>query len=145
MTGDAHAAEDVVQETFLTVFRKIATLSDDRSFRSWFFAILMNRCREHRRAQKPRTMATLVEEAKSGPDPGTVADDALSRAVDRLVSELPEFEQMIFQSVIVDRTPYETVAGLHRVSLEVVRTRVYRLRKRLCELVSRMRREGGVM
>jgi RNA polymerase sigma-70 factor (ECF subfamily) len=39
-TGDVHRAEDLVQETFLTAWKKLDQLSDPAGFRAWLMAIL---------------------------------------------------------------------------------------------------------
>jgi len=38
-TGDAHAAEDLVQETYLRAFRSLHQLTDPRGFRAWLMTI----------------------------------------------------------------------------------------------------------
>src|SRR5438132_14405110 len=50
---DPAQSEDVLQETFVKVFEKIGTLEKTSAFRSWFFSILVNRCREHFRRRRP--------------------------------------------------------------------------------------------
>lgn len=40
MTGNPVDAQDVVQDTFVTVFKKIKQLKDPAAFRSWFYRIL---------------------------------------------------------------------------------------------------------
>lgn len=51
VTGDAALAEDVVQETFVAIVRKIAWLSDPSLFRAWAYRIAS---REAFRALKKR-------------------------------------------------------------------------------------------
>lgn len=38
-TADAHRAEDLVQETYLRAWKKIASLEDARTFRGWLYAV----------------------------------------------------------------------------------------------------------
>lgn len=42
VVGDADLAQDIVQEAFLHTFHKIKTFDDQRSFRAWFFQIVVN-------------------------------------------------------------------------------------------------------
>ena len=54
MLGSVHDADDAVQETLLRAWRGAAGLRDDRSARSWLYAIATNVCltelgRRHRR------------------------------------------------------------------------------------------------
>ena len=46
ITCDRELAEDVVQDAFLQVYRKIAQFHDNRPFRPWFFRIVINAARK---------------------------------------------------------------------------------------------------
>lgn len=56
--GDATAAEDVVQETFLAVFAACDTYNPAFSFRTWLWTILLNLCKRQlkRRSQQPQVL-----------------------------------------------------------------------------------------
>lgn len=41
-TGDAHRAEDLLQETLLIAFRSLAKLSEPKAFRTWLLTIAQN-------------------------------------------------------------------------------------------------------
>jgi RNA polymerase sigma-70 factor (ECF subfamily) len=49
--GDASLADDVVQETFLSVYKARHTYDPGRSFRTWLWTILINQCRAHGQRQ----------------------------------------------------------------------------------------------
>jgi len=49
--GNREDAQDVVQETFLSVFKSARSLRDPDSFPSWLFRIALNHCRSHWRRQ----------------------------------------------------------------------------------------------
>jgi RNA polymerase sigma-70 factor (ECF subfamily) len=52
-------AEDVVQDTFLAVFRKIGDFRGDASFDTWLTAIAVNQCRQRLRRRKIRNFLSL--------------------------------------------------------------------------------------
>lgn len=66
-------AEDVVQETFLAVFKSCDSYNPRYSFRTWLWTILLNQCRAHYQ----RRMRTLPVEPLD-----TTRDEALSPAAD---------------------------------------------------------------
>lgn len=51
MVGNREDAQDIVQETFLSVFRSIRGLRDPRSFSTWLYQITLNHCRARRKSR----------------------------------------------------------------------------------------------
>jgi RNA polymerase sigma-70 factor (ECF subfamily) len=49
--GNREDAQDIAQETFLSVFKSIRQLRDPKSFRTWLYRIALNHCRAHWREQ----------------------------------------------------------------------------------------------
>jgi len=56
---DEVGAEDVVQDTFLAVFRKIDGFRGDSSFDTWLTAVAVNQCRQRLRRRKIRNFLSL--------------------------------------------------------------------------------------
>ena len=96
---DEPAAQDVVQETFLTVFQKGHRFRGDSSFETWLLAIAINQCRSRLRKQK---MKRFVPLDKLNPvnwlkgtgrygNPLTLIEEKTQREnLWRLVDELPD-------------------------------------------------------
>jgi RNA polymerase sigma-70 factor, ECF subfamily len=59
MLGNREDAQDVVQETFLSIFKNIRSLRDPSSFSTWLFKITLNHCRARR---KSRSSSLLLSE-----------------------------------------------------------------------------------
>ena len=51
MVGNREDAQDIVQETFLSVFKSIRGLRDPGSFSTWLYQITLNHCRARRRSR----------------------------------------------------------------------------------------------
>jgi RNA polymerase sigma-70 factor (ECF subfamily) len=74
MLGDADAAHDAVQESFIKAYRAIDRFELGRSFRPWFLQILRNQCRDMLRRRKAgfevqRMSPVLSERLPSDSDP----------------------------------------------------------------------------
>jgi RNA polymerase sigma-70 factor (ECF subfamily) len=72
--GDADAAHDAVQESFIKAYRALDRFELGRSFRPWFLQILRNQCRDMLRRRKAgfeveRMNAVLAERLPSKSDP----------------------------------------------------------------------------
>jgi RNA polymerase sigma-70 factor (ECF subfamily) len=59
MTGSEGRAEDIVQETMITVWQKIGKLKAPGAYKAWVFRIAVNKCYDYLRSRKntPETMA----------------------------------------------------------------------------------------
>jgi RNA polymerase sigma-70 factor (ECF subfamily) len=51
MLGNREDAQDVVQETFLSIFKSIRSLRDPNSFSAWLYKITLNHCRIRRKSR----------------------------------------------------------------------------------------------
>jgi len=58
--GDAHAAEDAVQDTFLAAWDGARRTGTSSPLRGWLLGILMNRCRKYIRACQRRRRRELL-------------------------------------------------------------------------------------
>lgn len=75
-TGDAHQAEDLMQETMLTAFRTIGQLSDPGKFRTWLLRIAQNQAIDavRRNMRLKRTPSELRPNNSSSPTPDEQAE-----------------------------------------------------------------------
>ncbi len=73
--GNREDAQDVVQETFLSVFKSVRRLRDPGSFSTWLYRIALNHCRAHWRGQTYDVSldAPLPEEDGSRSQPYLIA------------------------------------------------------------------------
>jgi RNA polymerase sigma-70 factor (ECF subfamily) len=62
LLGNRDDAEDVCQETFIQVFRRLDSYDRTRSFRTWFYTILYRRCLDHlKRRRRSRALLRHIE------------------------------------------------------------------------------------
>ncbi|MCA9983061.1 MAG: RNA polymerase sigma factor [Anaerolineales bacterium] len=94
---DEAAAQDVVQDTFLTVFQKAHRFRGDAAFETWLLAIAVNQCRGRLRRQKIRKIVPIEKLNPlrwlrgSGDNPLTLIEEKTQREnLWRLVDELPD-------------------------------------------------------
>jgi RNA polymerase sigma-70 factor (ECF subfamily) len=85
MLGSREDAQDVVQETFLSVFKAIRGLRDPGSFSTWLYQIALNHCRARRRSR-----ASELRSLEYPSDQMGSSEDVYSNmpAVDRGAEEL---------------------------------------------------------
>jgi len=91
---DRHAAEEAVQDTFITAYAKIGQLRDDTKLRGWLIRIAVNRCRMKRRSWSwrnllpfPRVEDLVPEDHEPGPEERALGEwrsGSLTRAIGQL-------------------------------------------------------------
>ncbi len=131
---DTPQAEELTQETFLAVLRGTARYQATALFRTWLYAIGFKILRAHRRRFAFRAMLSASAPAHQEPaardhlDHDLFIRDAVHKLarIDREVLMLREFEQLT----------YVEIASLLRVPVNTVRSRLFRARTELRNLLS---------
>jgi RNA polymerase sigma-70 factor (ECF subfamily) len=135
LIGDAHAAEDVVQETFRSVWKSRERYEPERGDRAWLMSILRRRAvdRWRRRDSGERIGgdeldALAVHDADPLDDQYT---DDMQHALQRLHADLRETLLL----VVVGELTHQETADLLGIPIGTVLSRVSRARNRLRELL----------
>jgi RNA polymerase sigma-70 factor (ECF subfamily) len=92
-TGDAHQAEDLLQETLLTAFRTVGQLTEPAKFRSWLLRIAQNQAIDaaRRSLRLKRTPSDVPLAAEAAPSPHEQAERGeLRQQVLAVLRTLPE-------------------------------------------------------
>jgi RNA polymerase sigma-70 factor (ECF subfamily) len=137
MLGNRHDAEDVTQEALLRAYRALATYDSAGSFRTWLFAILVNRCRTSllQRSRYVRRVLT-DEDAMHG---ATARDDGPSTElrieIERAVARLDPDQREAFLLKHVEQLGYEEMAAVTGAGVSALKMRVKRACERLRELL----------
>jgi RNA polymerase sigma-70 factor (ECF subfamily) len=143
--GDRAIAEDLAQEIFVKVWKAKGSYQPSARLSTWLYRIAVNRCLNEIRS-RPKKAPLPVEETLEEPA-GARPDDDLDRAevrqaVRRAVDELPANQRM---AVILSRfheMPYEEIAEAMSVSLEAVKSLLFRARENLKNALEKLvRRE----
>ena len=153
ITGNAEDAQEVVQDAFWTVIRKIDTFRAESAFGSWLYRIVANAAYQSlRRRQNHRHEVSLDEVLPQFDDRGrhaepvadwsqTATDPAvqteLRTTLKAAIDELPAAYRAIMVLRDVEGRSTAEIAEALGVSIAVVKTRAHRarlfLRKRLDE------------
>ena len=142
ITGDHEDAEDVVQDAFWTVVRKIHAFRGDSAFGSWFYRIVVNAAYQNRRRRRATRDEAFLDDVVPGPvrDWPAANDDPALRAERRCalaaaMDELPAASRAVVVLREVEGRSTVEVAEALGLTAELVKGRAHRarlfLRKRL--------------
>ena len=146
-------AKEIVQDTFLSVWRKIDTFKGDAQFGSWLYRVAANaalmRLRSQRRHPEVSTEELPIDYLDNYghlPTPGEnwakrpddeLQSDELRRRIQQAVDELPEIYRTVFLVRDVEGLSTEETAEVLEISIPTVKTRLHRARLALRDAITR--------
>lgn len=149
LTGDPVAAEDVLQETFLSAFKSIAHFEAKSQLSTWLYRIAYNAALMRLRKRKVETVSLdePVEDDEGVPQPRDFADwsenpervvlDAeMRRVMNEAVDTLSETLRSVFVLRDVNGLSTAQAAQVLGLSEEAVKSRLLRARLALREKLS---------
>ncbi len=136
MLRNPDEAEDMVQETFVRLYRALPRYEERQRFESWLFQILGNCCRTantafQRQASRTTRDDEAVERVPSLDDPTSQFDHEWSEAVRRALAEIPDYNREIFLLHYIEGFSYEEVERMTGVKQSALKMRV----KRACDVL----------
>jgi RNA polymerase sigma-70 factor (ECF subfamily) len=135
MSGSQHDAEDLTQETFLSVMRKLPTFKGDSSVKTWVYAIAVNKYRDSLRYGRLRAHDKVSgDEPASGQSPlGDLVAKETGERIRTAYQALPEHHRSAFSLVRFEGMTYRDAAQVLGTTLDTVRMRVHRAHLQLAE------------
>jgi RNA polymerase sigma-70 factor (ECF subfamily) len=157
MVGNEAEAEDLTQEVFLQLFRKMDTFRGESAFSTWLYRLAVNVVLMRLRR---KSLSTSSLEEVIGVQEGSLSlqqvlgapDSALSTAIDRLnleraVSQMPAGYKQIFLLHYVEGYGHREIARILGLSIGTSKSQLYKARVRLRQLLragESGQRRGGV-
>ncbi len=145
LANDDAEAEDIVQESYLHAFDKLATFRGDASLLTWLTRIVINEARGRLRHQRPTVDLAQLEVStpednrviafrpKFGEeDPAASAARAQIRSLlEHAIGELPAPFRIVFVMREIEQCTVEETAAHLDIRAETVKTRLHRARRLL--------------
>jgi RNA polymerase sigma-70 factor (ECF subfamily) len=150
--GDRERAEDLVQETFVRVYRHLHRFDQSKKFSTWAYTIAGNLAKNELR-NRSRNPLVLFQTIKKNWDSdhrplewedNTYRPDDLYRRrhlralVEKAVEQLPEHHRTVFVLRELQGKTYEEISEITGVNLGTVKSRLNRARNNFANLISPM-------
>ncbi len=140
MLSDQSAAEDLTQEVFLQVYRKIGSFRGDSAFTTWLHRLTVNQVLMHFRKRGVKLEHTSEEgdftNVTESPLQSTRRISMVDRlALDKAIGQLPPGYRTVFMMHDVDGYEHEEIAGLLEISIGTSKSQLHKARMRLRELL----------
>ena len=142
MLGHEASAEEMVQDTFLQIWKALPSYRGDASLSTWIYAITRNRCLTRRKDLRERRSISIEE-------------PSVKAAVDSLLASKPERRQSLPDSAMLlaqlsppyrealrlfylEEKSYEEVSAMLGLPIGTVKTYLHRARKQLAGSLTRV-------
>lgn len=134
---DDELAMDIVQESFMKIYMNASRFKEmeEGSFKAWAYRIVLNTSFSfYRKRQKERTWfvdeeVEFYENIAGGVD--YVKRNELEDFIISIFSRMPKSLSKILSLYYIEDKPQKEIAEIEGVSLQTVKTRVYRAKKEL--------------
>ena len=139
--GDFHIAEEITQDIFLRVYKKLQTLKNPNRFAGWLYVIAARRCFawcKKKRIPMKSLDAMSTEELEElayvqyrAEEKDEETTEQQREVVKRLLQKLPESERTVVTLHYLGDMTCEDISKFLGVSPNTVKSRLHRARKRL--------------
>ena len=150
--GDRERGEDLVQETFVRVYRHLHRFDQSKKFSTWIYTIASNLAKNELR-NRSRNPLVLFQPLKKNwdadhrplewEDTQYKPDDLfrkrhLRAQVEKAVSQLPEHHRVVFVLREMEGKTYEEIADITNCNLGTVKSRLNRARNNFASIIAPM-------
>jgi len=148
--GDRERAQDLVQETFVRVYRHLHRFDQTKKFSTWIYTIAGNLAKNElrNRSRNPLVLFQTIKknwEADHRPleweDTKLRPDDLfrkrhLRETVENVVAQLPEHHRIVFVLRELEGKTYEEIADITGCNLGTVKSRLNRARNNFARIIA---------
>lgn len=114
--GNAEEAEDILQEGFIKVFKKLGSFRSEGSFEGWVRRIFVNTAIEHFRRKRYLMPVTEKEENTIEGKYLSVLDELAARDIMALVQDLSPGYRTVFNLYVVEGYTHKEIADMMGIS-----------------------------
>jgi RNA polymerase sigma-70 factor (ECF subfamily) len=129
---DEDEAQDLFQEVFVRVYERAHQFEEQRSLGGWIFTIAHNLCLNKIRDRKPNTM---LEDVTLSVTPAEDYGDSWKERIQWALEQIPLDYREAFVLREYEGLSYQEIADVLHTTLPAVKSRIYRSKERLRELL----------
>ncbi len=128
--SDEQIVEDILQETFVRIHKKLGEFKDKRRLTSWVFQIARNLVTDHYRAKVLGTVS-IVEDLEANDDVDENLNELVAGWLPRMIEQLPKDYRHAVELYELKGVPQQAIADRLGISLSGAKSRIQRGRQKL--------------
>lgn len=135
-TNNLEASEDLLQDSFLKIFKNLQYVKSEETFNGWVYRIVINTCYSYLRSKKTQVQKTipldLVERTIEAKDQNT-QESVIRKPLDEAIKSLPKKLKSVFLLHDVQGFKHHEVARILGCSIGTSKSQLFKARKKLRE------------
>jgi RNA polymerase sigma-70 factor (ECF subfamily) len=144
MLGDETLAEDIVQETMVTLWQKIGKIKSPAAFKMWLYKIVTNKCYDELR-RKRRSLEYNPDESEwaiisnhlSHEESGGMENKETADIIKLLTANLSPKQKAVFVLCDLEEMTPDEVSAITGMRKSNVKANLHYARKRICEMIKK--------
>ncbi|MFD1738174.1 RNA polymerase sigma factor [Bacillus salitolerans] len=138
VTRNQANAKDVVQETFIRVYRNIHSFDNHQSFQPWLYRILLNECNRFLKKNSQTIPIDINEELNLPPEVDHYEFEEYEELYEA-IGELEDIHRVPLVLKYLSDFKEREIAQILELNLNTVKSRLFKGRQKLKELLLKVR------
>src|SRR5699024_3875348 len=135
ITQSNNHAADIVQETFIKVYRNIDRYDVSKPFKPWFYTILLNESRRYMKKQNNEPIAIESEELINYLHEQHEIKVADFAELDEAFSQLSDMHRTVLVLKYMNEFTEKEIAQMLNENVNTIKSRLYKARQRMRKLI----------
>jgi RNA polymerase sigma-70 factor (ECF subfamily) len=144
MLGDEDLAKDVVQETMITIWKKLKNIRSAESYKTWLYRIVVNKCYDLLRKEKnnigervdERTW-TLISNKITDASASVIENDETAKIINLLTRKLSPKQKSVFVLSDLEEMTPEEISEITGMSRRNIKANLHYARKKIGEMLQK--------
>ena len=129
-TGDRETAKDILQQTFILVFKKLKKLKDKEKFRSWLYTIAVNQCKNHFRKKREVSFTEISSKQDFEFNPGEeqkfeTNNQSSNVIIKKALQAIPNEQRVVIIMKQYHDLKFTEIASILNEPVNTVKARLY--------------------
>ncbi len=140
--GDTEYVDDISQDVFISVYRKLGEFRFESKFTTWLYRITVNKCRDYLRKKRVRSIFVPIKETDKEPSTRFRPESIdIPQLVRKAIDKLPEKLRTPLIMRDIDGLSYKEIADALGVEVGTIKSRIFRARENLKIILEPFQRE----
>jgi RNA polymerase sigma-70 factor (ECF subfamily) len=142
--NDEDESYDIVQESFITVWKKIESFNPDNNFSNWFYRIIVNKCYDALRKKKRNPMVYPDADDWNSKgifseiNPDTRLDNKeIGKMIRGLTKKLSEKQKIVFILSELEGLSREDISEITGMTRDAIKSNLHHARQKIGKLIEK--------